>query len=358
MDATARTRLFQTANLCALGFAAGALLGAAFLLLTPEAVIYLNQADPATMMTTFGTLATAGVFGGALLSWLAKVLHLYKHKVLHRAASAAPARGPEDGEDSRLESKLGPLERMKPIVPFSASPLGASPPALEAPDAASSRASSPRPHPHCVPGDDEADPESVGVRLDRISISGRGSPALPMSPGSEAAAEAATATDRARAGRARSDLGVILPVLVGDFIHNAVDGVLIGVAAQICGVSSMWVVATGAVAHELAQELADYIILVTRGRLSVLKALGLNWLSSLSCPLFAGIFASLTLSPQALGSMLAFSAGLYLYLGMAICLAPIIETNAVGPQLLAFVAFALGAVAIGLVLLDHQHCEL
>jgi zinc transporter ZupT len=74
-------------------------------------------------------------------------------------------------------------------------------------------------------------------------------------------------------------------VLIGDLLHNFVDGIAIGVAFRSCGPDFGWVVASGAAAHEVTQELADFIVLITRGRMSVGAALGLNLLSALSCVL-------------------------------------------------------------------------
>ena len=146
-------------------------------------------------------------------------------------------------------------------------------------------------------------------------------------------------------------------VLLGDGLHNAVNGVLIGVAAQGCSSSVLWVVATGAIIHEVSQELSDYLLLVTRGNLGLGRALLLNWLSSLTCPLLAGITAATPFSTASLGSLLALSAGFYIFLGATVSLAPLLEVPHAREQLLALVCFVLGASAIGLATLNHQHCE-
>ena len=49
--------------------------------------------------------------------------------------------------------------------------------------------------------------------------------------------------------------------------------------------------------------------------------------------------------------------GLFIYNGAAECLPRVLSTEVLSHKLQAFALFALGAVAIGLVLVDHQHCE-
>ena len=52
-------------------------------------------------------------------------------------------------------------------------------------------------------------------------------------------------------------------VLVGDFLHNLCDGFFTGAAFRYCGNSRGWSVAAAAVIHELAQEVADYVLLTS-----------------------------------------------------------------------------------------------
>ena len=57
------------------------------------------------------------------------------------------------------------------------------------------------------------------------------------------------------------------------------------------------------------------------------------------------------------GVMLAFGGGVYLQIGATECMSRV-HQHASHPKLLftALLAFACGAIAIGLVLLDHEHC--
>lgn len=87
-------------------------------------------------------------------------------------------------------------------------------------------------------------------------------------------------------------------VLLGDFLHNFVDGISIGVAFRSCGSSFGWVVAGGAAGHEVTQELADFIVLVTKGRLSIWEAVATNLLSGASCVIGGVIAHSVDLSTE------------------------------------------------------------
>eukprot|EP00962_Isochrysis_galbana_P031720 scaffold10353_cov127-Isochrysis_galbana.AAC.7 len=54
---------------------------------------------------------------------------------------------------------------------------------------------------------------------------------------------------------------VVSGVLVGDALHNLCDGVFIGAAFLSCGNSFGWAVAGASIAHEVAQEISDFIVL-------------------------------------------------------------------------------------------------
>lgn len=62
---------------------------------------------------------------------------------------------------------------------------------------------------------------------------------------------------------------------------------------------------------------------------------------------------------QVTGMILAFGGGIYLQIGGVECMAKInISCNkcSLGFRLMSLTSFAVGAIAIGLVLLDHEHC--
>ena len=147
-------------------------------------------------------------------------------------------------------------------------------------------------------------------------------------------------------------------VVVGDALHNLADGFFIGAAFKVCGSSVGWTVAMGAFAHELAQELADFFVLVGPAGMSVPKAIFLNVLSGLTVFLGAIIVMGADVGATPTGLILMCGAGTYIYIGCVECV-----PRAFSPQTTAKMKifnlgiFILGALAIGLVLIGHKHCE-
>jgi zinc transporter ZupT len=153
---------------------------------------------------------------------------------------------------------------------------------------------------------------------------------------------------------------LISGVLIGDFFHNLCDGMFVGAAFNACSGDMGWSVAAATVIHEVAQELSDYSILVspTQGGLRPLHALALNFTSGLSVVIGVVIVLASDVSSFSIGLMLAFGGGVYIHIGATECM-PRVYSLPVAPavRLLAVLAFILGAVAIALVLLNHEHCS-
>lgn len=151
---------------------------------------------------------------------------------------------------------------------------------------------------------------------------------------------------------------VIGGVLIGDFFHNLCDGFFVGAAFKRCGGSFGWTVAGSTIAHEVAQEFSDYFILTgSVGKLRPGAALGLNFLSGISVMLGVIIVLSEDISDESIGLLLAFGGGVYLHIAATECM-PKIYSHALSfkIRLACLSVFILGAIAIGLVLLDHEHC--
>ncbi|CAE7843122.1 SLC39A12 [Symbiodinium necroappetens] len=147
-------------------------------------------------------------------------------------------------------------------------------------------------------------------------------------------------------------------VLIGDFFHNLCDGFFIGAAFQVCGNAFGWSVATGTILHELPQEIADFVVLTGPGvSLSPLKALIANFASGLSVLIGAIIVSATPIDDSFIGLILAFGGGVYLHVGATDCLPKMYDPKLrFVERLAAMLAFVVGTVLIGLILIGHEHC--
>jgi zinc transporter ZupT len=147
-------------------------------------------------------------------------------------------------------------------------------------------------------------------------------------------------------------------LLIGDFFHNFADGIFIGNAFMLCDRSIAMTVAASTIFHELAQELADFTLLVHQCGFSPLWALLLNFVSGLSVMLGVIVILAADVSPVATGSILAVSAGVYVFISAAECQPRVEkELHCFKDRMIAMFCFILGCIPIGLVLLKHKHCE-
>lgn len=107
-----------------------------------------------------------------------------------------------------------------------------------------------------------------------------------------------------------------LLILVGDTFHNFVDGILIA-AAFLQSTELGIVTALAIIAHEIPQEVGDYMILLHSGY-SRAKALAFNLLSSLAT-LVGAMLAYLALSEmqEAIPTLLAIAAASMIYVAVA-----------------------------------------
>ena len=117
----------------------------------------------------------------------------------------------------------------------------------------------------------------------------------------------ADANDRGRSG---------LMIIIGDGFHNFVDGILIA-AAFLQSTELGVVTAAAIIAHEIPQEIGDFVILLHSGY-GKLEALGLNLLSSLAM-LVGALLAYFTLraAQEWIGTVLALAAASMIYVAVA-----------------------------------------
>jgi zinc and cadmium transporter len=140
-------------------------------------------------------------------------------------------------------------------------------------------------------------------------------------------------------------------VLVGDSLHNFVDGLVIGaafLANEHLGIAS----AIAVIAHEIPQEVGDFVIFL-RGGFSKRKALALNLASSLAsvvggCVAYFALSGSYAYLPFAL----AFAASSLLYVAMADLIPGLHERTDARTAITQILLIAAG---IGLIALTHQY---
>ena len=140
--------------------------------------------------------------------------------------------------------------------------------------------------------------------------------------------------------------------LVGDTVHNMVDGLVIGVSYLVSvpvGIATTIAVAL----HEIPQEVSDFSVLL-HGGVSKGKALGVNFLVALSS--IFGVVAALLLGQyvrEITGFLVAFSAGAFIYIAGADLIPELHKEVKIGKSLAQLFMFVLGIIGMmGLLLLD------
>ena len=146
---------------------------------------------------------------------------------------------------------------------------------------------------------------------------------------------------------------ILFSMIMGDFFHNFSDGIFIG-AAFNCDASFAWKMVGITAAHEVPQELGDFAILTGKLGYSVPVALLYNVISGLSVMLGGIVIMAADVGSKDTGMLLAYGAGNYIYVA---CVHLFAEVKDVKEMAMRLLWFCIGAVAIGLILLDHEHCS-
>lgn len=149
---------------------------------------------------------------------------------------------------------------------------------------------------------------------------------------------------------------VVWNVLLGDGLHNIADGVAVAVAFKLCDPSVGWVVATGAIAHELSTELGDYLVLTTKGNMTPPAALFFNLLSGITCVIGGLIASGVDMASSTTGGILAFSAGMYMWVVVEVFQSAM-KASTMKQVLGVLGMLFFGFLVVSLVLLGHEHCE-
>ncbi len=135
--------------------------------------------------------------------------------------------------------------------------------------------------------------------------------------------------------------------VVGDALHNFLDGIVIGsafLADTTLGISTTFVIA----AHELPQELGDYAILVHGGH-SHRKALGMNFASALTSVAGAVLaWVGLADHHELIPYVMAFAAGNFIYVSSSDLVPELHKEQDLRRAGLAFAFFIAAVVLMGL----------
>jgi zinc transporter ZupT len=153
------------------------------------------------------------------------------------------------------------------------------------------------------------------------------------------------------------NLSLFVSMNLGEALHAFTDGIFVGAAYLVCGNALGNSVVLSTVLHELSNQLAGYLVMVNQNGIKPIVALGLNFLFGLATLLGALLVLSLDMGNVAVGCIFGIGAGIFLHVAIAEMLGTA-ERNVERKQhfLWVILAFVLGAIAIGLVLLDHVHC--
>jgi zinc and cadmium transporter len=141
----------------------------------------------------------------------------------------------------------------------------------------------------------------------------------------------------------------VLLIVIGDTMHNLIDGLAIGAAFLVSpasGIVTSMVVAT----HEIPQEIGDFGLLLSKG-LSRRKTLIINALSALASTL--GAVIAFTLGDNLninIGAILGLTAGFFIYIALSDVIPAIQKTESAKKQLIGIgtIMLILGALVVGL----------
>jgi zinc and cadmium transporter len=139
-------------------------------------------------------------------------------------------------------------------------------------------------------------------------------------------------------------------IIIGDTMHNFIDGIAIGAAFLISPTSGI-ITALVVAAHEIPQEIGDFSLLLSKG-MSRKKVLFVNLISALTSTLAAAIFfvlgGTLNLS---LGPILGLTSGFFIYVALSDIIPEIQRQEAKSKSLVGIgtTMMILGALSVGLI---------
>jgi zinc and cadmium transporter len=144
-------------------------------------------------------------------------------------------------------------------------------------------------------------------------------------------------------------------IIIGDTLHNALDGVAIG-AAFLIDVPTGIVTTLAVAAHEIPQEIGDFGLLLARGMRGS-RAILANILSAIATLITAGFTFSLGSSDIIpLAPLLAITAGFFIYIAAADIIPEIHESPKKQANLQAgMLLIGILVVSTAITTLEHAH---
>jgi zinc and cadmium transporter len=145
-------------------------------------------------------------------------------------------------------------------------------------------------------------------------------------------------------------------IIIGDAVHNAIDGVVIA-ASFLTSIELGIFVTLSVVLHEIPQEVGDFGVLIKSGYTRK-KAMFYNLLSS-SSAIVAGVAAYFLLSyiENFLPYALALAAASFLYISLADLIPEMHKETKPKQSLIQFLLILLGVFIISLSVMNHNHAH-
>jgi len=138
--------------------------------------------------------------------------------------------------------------------------------------------------------------------------------------------------------------------LVGDAVHNFIDGLVIG-SSYLAGIPVGIATTAAIIFHEIPQEISDFSVLI-HGGFKPTKALLLNFITALTS--VAGALVALALGErimQTVPYLVAFTAGTFVYIAGADFIPELHKETRVSRSILQLVLFATGVGVMASLLL-------
>jgi zinc and cadmium transporter len=147
-----------------------------------------------------------------------------------------------------------------------------------------------------------------------------------------------------------------LMITIGDTVHNFVDGVLIA-AAFLADVQVGLVTALAIIAHEVPQEVGDFLILLHSGY-SKRKAFAINLLTGVAMVVGGLVgFAALSTLERWIPTLLGLAAASMLYVSVADLIPGLHKRPELHHSVAQVVLIGLGIATFGLAHLAFQHVQ-